>query len=54
MSPLIIMVAAFFGVTALIVGIAAMAGVFDSSKAEDRLAVQPPFRQPLQTCDPSG
>jgi tight adherence protein B len=39
MSPLIIMVAAFFGVTALIVGIAAMAGVFDSSKAEDRLAV---------------
>lgn len=39
MNPLIIMVAAFVGVTALIVGIAAMAGVFDTSKAEDRLAV---------------
>src|SRR5579863_4880868 len=39
MTPLIIMVAAFLGVTALIVGVAAMAGVFDSSKAEDRLAV---------------
>jgi tight adherence protein B len=39
MTAMIIMVAAFFGVTALIVGIAAMAGVFDSSKAEDRLAV---------------
>ena len=39
MSPLIIMVAAFVGVTALIVGIAAMAGMFNTSKAEDRLAV---------------
>jgi tight adherence protein B len=39
MISLIIMVAAFFGVTALIVGIAAMSGAFDSSKAEDRLAV---------------
>ncbi len=46
MSPIIIMVAAFFGVTALIVGIAAMAGVFDSSKAEDRLAVMTRGKKP--------
>jgi tight adherence protein B len=39
MNPLIIMLAAFLGVTALIVGVAAMMGVFDTSKAEDRLAV---------------
>src|SRR5580700_5535568 len=39
MTAAIVMVAAFFGVTALIVGVAAMAGVFDSSKAEDRLSV---------------
>ncbi len=39
MSPLIIMAAAFIGVTTLIVGIALMVGTFNSSKAEDRLAV---------------
>jgi tight adherence protein B len=46
MTPMIIMVAAFFGVTALIVGVAAMAGVFDSSKAEDRLAVMTRTKKP--------
>lgn len=39
MNSTIIMGAAFFGMTALIVGIAAMAGAFNTSKAEDRLAV---------------
>ena len=39
MSPLIIMAAAFLGMTALVVGIAAFAGLFNTSKAEDRLAV---------------
>lgn len=39
MNPLIISLAAFIGVTALIVGVAAMLGAFNSSKAEDRLSV---------------
>lgn len=39
MTPLIISIAAFVGVVTLIIGIAALAGVFDTSKAEDRLAV---------------
>ncbi len=39
MSPLIISVAAFIGATALIIAVAAFMGAFDSSKAEDRLAV---------------
>jgi tight adherence protein B len=39
MNPLIISAAAFIGATTLIVGIAALIGAFNSSKAEDRLAV---------------
>jgi tight adherence protein B len=39
MDPLIISGAAFLGVVALIVGIAALTGAFDNRKAEDRLAV---------------
>ena len=39
MNPLIISAAAFVGATTLIVGIAALIGAFNSSKAEDRLAV---------------
>jgi len=39
MDPLIISLAAFVGATTLVVGIAAMAGAFNTSKAEDRLAV---------------
>jgi tight adherence protein B len=39
MNPMIISLAAFFGATMLIVGVAALSGMFNSSKAEDRLAV---------------
>lgn len=39
MNPLIISLAAFLGATTLVVGIAALAGAFNTSKAEDRLAV---------------
>jgi tight adherence protein B len=39
MNPMIISIAAFFGATMLIIGVAALMGMFNSSKAEDRLAV---------------
>ncbi len=39
MDPMIISLAAFLGATALVVGLAALSGAFNSSKAEDRLAV---------------
>jgi tight adherence protein B len=39
MNPLIISLAAFLGATMLVVGIAALFGAFNASKAEDRLAV---------------
>ncbi len=39
MNPMIISMAAFLGATALVVGIAALSGAFNTSKAEDRLAV---------------
>jgi tight adherence protein B len=39
MNPLLISMAAFLAVTMLIVAIAALAGVFTGSKAEDRLAI---------------
>jgi tight adherence protein B len=39
MNPMIISLAAFFGATMLIVGVAALMGAFNTSKAEDRLAV---------------
>jgi tight adherence protein B len=39
MNPMIISMAAFLGATALVVGVAALSGAFNTSKAEDRLAV---------------
>jgi tight adherence protein B len=49
MNPMIISLAAFLGATMLIVGIAALSGMFNSSKAEDRLAVMTGRKKELES-----
>jgi tight adherence protein B len=49
MNPIIISLAAFLGATMLIVGIAALSGMFNVSKAEDRLAVMTGRKKELES-----
>ncbi len=49
MSPMIISLAAFFAATMLIVGVAALMGMFNTSKAEDRLAVMTGRKKELES-----
>jgi tight adherence protein B len=49
MNPMIISLAAFLGATMLIIGIAALSGMFNTSKAEDRLAVMTGRKKELES-----